>query len=192
VNVLKWLALLIVIGLVWVGSYFFYDDVYGFLSRFPWFLNTVSWITEHVMAGDYIGLIIYTVVCKSPFLPLPLEPYFLYCIIKGMSYHSLFFYSTLGLVLGSVVNYVLGFLFASLLKHRGMVGGHLVYLLVLLSSAIPLFPDILGMLFGAYRVKFRWFLIFTSLGSLVRMYLFVWAMQHASQYFINVSNIPFL
>jgi membrane protein YqaA with SNARE-associated domain len=133
---------------------------------------------EYFAEFGYIGLFIAAFLAAT-ILPLSSELVFSALLLNGASANTLILVATIGNVLGSLVNYALGY-WASLgaikrwlnrSDHAYSIAEQRIKkygLWSLLFAWVPMIGDPLTVVAGVLRIRLLWFLILVSTGKLLR------------------------
>ena len=133
---------------------------------------------EYLSEFGYIGLFIAAFLAAT-ILPLSSEVVLTALLLSGLSPTTLVFVATVGNVLGSLVNYAMGY-WASLVvvkKWLRMSEDDFVRaeqrftrygLFSLLFAWVPIIGDPLTVIAGVLRIPLRWFVILVSAGKFLR------------------------
>ncbi|MDF1781503.1 MAG: DedA family protein [Alcanivoracaceae bacterium] len=133
---------------------------------------------EYLSEFGYIGLFVAAFLAAT-ILPLSSEVVLTALLLSGLSPTTLVLVATVGNVLGSLVNYALGY-WASVVvvkKWLRMSDADFVRaeqrfarygMVSLLFAWVPIIGDPLTVIAGVLRIRLRWFLILVSAGKFLR------------------------
>lgn len=175
-----------------------WTSIYNFTGKnLPWLEPTLIYMQKEITAGSREGLAIYCFIGKIPVLPFPVEPYFLYVSSKGLSLFDIILYGCTFSTIGACVNYIFGYIFGSGII-RALFGDmsdwqedliqKLGSPMAFLASLLPL-PDVTSMVFGAYRVNFIYFTIFTFAGLCLKAYALITGSYEAFNFLQKSYNV---
>ncbi len=145
---------------------------------------------EHFAEFGYIGLFIAAFLAAT-ILPLSSELVLSALLLSGASPSMVVIVATLGNVLGSVINYALGY-WASLdivkrwlkLSEQEFTAAEQRFkkygLWSLLLAWVPIIGDPLTVVAGILRIRLLWFLILVSTGKLLRYIVIAYAVLQSS------------
>ena len=133
---------------------------------------------EYFSELGYFGLFIAAFLAAT-ILPLSSEIVLSTLLLSGLSPNALVIIATIGNVLGSLVNYALGY-WASLeivkkwlkISEQELVKAEQRFvkygLFLLLFAWVPIVGDPLTVVAGVLRIRLLWFVILVSVGKLIR------------------------
>lgn len=133
---------------------------------------------EYFPEYGYIGLFVAAFLAAT-ILPLSSEVVLTALLVNGLSPTTLVLVATAGNVLGSLVNYALGYWASLVVIKKGLRMSEADFVQAerrftrygmwsLLFAWVPIIGDPLTVIAGALRVRLRWFVILVSAGKLFR------------------------
>jgi membrane protein YqaA with SNARE-associated domain len=137
---------------------------------------------EYFTELGYLGLFISAFLAATV-LPLSSEIVLSALLISGLPPVPLIIIATIGNVLGSLTNYTIGYCASLTVIKRWLKISEENFLnaeqrftkygmFCLLFSWVPIIGDPLTLVAGVLRVRLRWFILFVTVGKLLR-YLFI-------------------
>ena len=177
---------------------YFWTKIYNYTSNnLPWLEPALFYMQEHITAGTKEGLAIYSLVGKIPVLPMPMEPYVLYVSSKGLTLTDIMLYGGIFTTIGACLNYLFGYVFGTRVVSYifgemsdwqedliQKIGAPMSFL-----AAILPFPDITSMVFGAYKVNFLYFAVFTLAGICLKFYALLTGSYEAFNFLQKNYNV---
>ena len=169
-------------------SSFFKSVLYGIGKISPATASFAAFMTVHTVAADFLGIAMFGFLSRLFFLPLPAEPYLLYAYGAGTNFFILIVVMSIAGIFASAFNYLIGTLFGNYFinksDHAKKLSGRLqkskfVSWLIFAVALLPL-PDVAGVVFGASRVGFKKYLLWTFIGFLAKEVIVLLAFDYLS------------
>ena len=174
--------------------------IYSAFQNVPLFNNIYSYVMNQLSIQSYVWLLLAAIVASFFLSIFPSDFVFIYYIVSGANIwiSSLVFF--VGLSIGRIINYWVGYLFSGFVTKHIIRENHekfnkkfstLGNSFLVLGNLFPFFPaDIFALFLGTIKYSFWKFLIYNSIGKILRILIILVFLLYLKDHLTVFTNIP--